>query len=107
MADFQRLNATNNANIAIQSTCELFISSIYASRRDSNYDCTAFTTQTDNLEEMNDTITYIMSQNQYQREIADYCNNNIVSDAISFNDFNATEPVICAMQKLQYIIPMR
>ena len=90
MADFQRLNATNNANIAIQSTCELFISSIYASRRDSNYDCTAFTTQTDNLEEMNDTIAYIMSQNQYQREIADYCNYNIVSDAISFNDFNAT-----------------
>ena len=89
-ADLQKLNETADADVAIQSTCEMFISSIYASRRDPSYDCTAFTTQSDRSAGLDNTLSYIESQNQYQREIADLCNFNIISDNIDFDNFSAT-----------------
>lgn len=51
---------TDNAGTAaeIQATCELFISSIYASRRDSDYNCTTFTVQSIRKEQV-DSTTHI------------------------------------------------
>ncbi|MFQ6964839.1 MAG: hypothetical protein ACLRR6_12485 [Oscillospiraceae bacterium] len=81
---------TDNAGTAaeIQATCELFISSIYASRRDSDYNCTTFTVQSIRNEQVDSTIAYIESQNQYQREIADICDFKIISDSIEFENFS-------------------
>lgn len=81
---------TDNAGTAaeIQATCELFISSIYASRRDSDYNCTTFTVQSIRNEQVDSTIAYIESQNQYQREIADICDFKINSDSIEFENFS-------------------
>lgn len=89
-ANLKDLKTTTDTNLAIQSTCELFISSIYASRRDAAYDCTAFTTQGNRNAKLDDTLAYIESQNQYQREIAELCDFKIVSDDIKFEDFSAT-----------------
>lgn len=71
VADLQELTATVSTDLALQRTCELFISSIYASRRDDDYDCTAFATQANRTETLNNTLAYIESQNAYQREISE------------------------------------
>lgn len=37
VSDLQELTATVSTNLALQRTCELFISSVYASQRDDDY----------------------------------------------------------------------
>lgn len=74
----------------IRNLCELFITSIYASRRSSQYDCLAFTTSNLSAQaQQNGTLAYIESVNQYQREVNELCNYNIVSDSIQFDNFSA------------------
>lgn len=75
---------------SVRSLCELFITSIYASRRSSQYDCLAFTTGSLSAQaQQNSTLAYIESVNQYQREVNELCNYNIVSDSIQFDNFSA------------------
>ena len=42
VSDLQELTATVSTNLALQRTCELFISSVYASQRDNDNDYTVF-----------------------------------------------------------------
>lgn len=84
------MTATVSTDVALQRTCELFISSIYASQREDDYDCTAFATQANRTGTLNNTLAYIESKNAYQREISELCDFEIVSDHISFDNFSAT-----------------
>lgn len=71
---------------AVQATCELFVASIFASRRNEAYNCEAFVS---NPDELDPTLAYIQSVNAYQREIAPMANLEILSDSISFENFSA------------------
>lgn len=80
--------ADNNIDTgsSIQTVCELFISAIYANRRNERYDISCFAV--DNSLKSN-TLAYLSSMNQYQREINALCNYNIVSDRLIMKDFSA------------------
>lgn len=80
---------TIDENTIIQDTCELFISTIYAERRNKEYDCMEFTVPIRYNEQQNATLMYLESQNQYQREISELCGFDIVGDNISFEGFHA------------------
>lgn len=89
-------DASMETSSAVQVVCELFISSVYASRRNAKYDISAFTV--DNSLK-NDTLAYVNSLNEYHREVNALCDYNIVSDRISFNNFQiAIEGDTCTVQ---------
>lgn len=81
------ISASQNTDLALQSTCELFIASIFAGRRDESYDFTIFSAK---RSAMDDTLAYIESMNEYQRTINELMDFNIVSDNITFGSFSAT-----------------
>lgn len=78
---------TSDDATTVQAICELFISSVYANRRNPSYDYSFFLSD---HAENNATIAYLNSQNQYQREVSAVCNYNTVSDSMSFENFTAT-----------------
>ena len=80
-------DSTITTSSAVQVICELFISSMYANRRDSQYDMSVFTVD---HSLSNDTLAYINSVNEYQREVNRLCNFNIVSDELYFGNFSAS-----------------
>lgn len=70
----------------LQSICELFISTYFASWRSSEYRCTIFQTTRHNPDK---SIAYFDSYAHYIREIRKLTDYSAISDNISFNDFSA------------------
>lgn len=86
---YDNLDYSTPSNIAVQTTCELFISSIFAARRNPSHDFYTFTTRESQSISQYHTLAYIDSWNEYQREINKLCDYNIVSDSIRFEHFSA------------------
>lgn len=83
----QKASAKLNAADAVQPTCELFISAVFAAKRDSSYDCTAFGAKSLGLDA---TIAYLNSAAEYQRLVRQAFDLRVLSDELTFDRFRAT-----------------
>ena len=74
---------TANENQSIQTVCELFLLTMYANQRNSSYDISIYSTDATELDE---TLMYMQSHNDYLREIRMLFNYSVVNDSLSFDD---------------------
>ncbi len=87
LQSLQMASAKLSAIDALQPTCEWFIASVFAAKRDSNYDCTAFAAS---APELDNTIAYLASATEYQRLVRQATDVRVLSDEITFDNFKAT-----------------
>lgn len=88
-AAFQRASELSTDS-AIQNMCELFVTSIFASQRDEDYDCIAMTGTSALDTPLDGTLAYLNSWNEYKREVRKLSDYRVVGDQIDFSDFSAT-----------------
>ncbi len=87
LQNLQMASAKLSAVDALQPTCEWFIASVFAAKRDSNYDCTVFAAAAPDLD---NTIAYLASATEYQRLVRQATDVRVLSDELTFDNFRAT-----------------
>ena len=80
------LQNTEDAN-SIQAICALFISSVYASRRNRDYSVNLFLEQNEAL--LDDSFAYLNSVNELCLQTNEICGYKYISDRLSFTDYSA------------------